>query len=77
MLADVGLFLSLFPGMFLAGVQYVCSVVLPQTPEAPMADDCELITLVGEIDMTRTVELRNVMVAFRESASVHALVVRG
>jgi anti-anti-sigma factor len=39
-----------------------------------MADQCELITLVGEIDMTRTAELRTAIEAFRDSSASDAVV---
>lgn len=39
-----------------------------------MSNGCELITLVGEIDMARSEELDSVLATFRESRSVHAIV---
>ena len=39
-----------------------------------MAHDCELVTLVGEIDLTRSAELRSVVQAYVESRSVDAVV---
>jgi anti-anti-sigma factor len=49
-------------------------VELPQTLEARVPRDCELIALVGEIDMTRAAELRASVEAYRESPSDHARV---
>jgi anti-sigma B factor antagonist len=39
-----------------------------------MAENCELITLVGEIDMTRSEELSGAFASFCASPSAHALV---
>ncbi len=39
-----------------------------------MAHDCELVTLVGEIDLTRSAELSSVVQAYVESRSVDAVV---
>jgi anti-sigma B factor antagonist len=39
-----------------------------------MADDRELITLVGEIDMTRSAELRTAVEVFRDSSATDAVV---
>jgi anti-anti-sigma factor len=39
-----------------------------------MVHDCELITLVGEIDMARSAELRTAVQAYAASRSVHAVV---
>jgi anti-sigma B factor antagonist len=47
---------------------------LPQTLEARMARNCELITLVGEIDMTRAAELRAAVATYQESPSDDAQV---
>jgi anti-sigma B factor antagonist len=39
-----------------------------------MMDDCELITLVGEIDMVRSAELREAAETFRLSSSANVVV---
>jgi anti-anti-sigma factor len=39
-----------------------------------VARDCELVKLVGEIDLTRSAELRSVVQAYVESRSVDAVV---
>jgi anti-anti-sigma factor len=39
-----------------------------------MGNDCDLITLVGDIDMTRVEDLRSAAEAFRDSTAVHAVV---
>jgi anti-anti-sigma regulatory factor len=49
-------------------------VELPQTLEACVPRDCELIALVGEIDMTRAAELRAAVEAYRRSQSGDARV---
>jgi anti-sigma B factor antagonist len=49
-------------------------VELPQTLEARVPRDCELIALVGEIDMTRAAELRAAVEAYRRSQSGDARV---
>jgi anti-sigma B factor antagonist len=49
-------------------------VELPQTLEARVPRDCELIALVGEIDMTRAAELRAAVEAYRRSQSDNARV---
>jgi anti-sigma B factor antagonist len=49
-------------------------MVLPQTLEARMTNGSMLITLVGEIDMSRSPELHSASDAFRESRSAHAVV---
>jgi anti-sigma B factor antagonist len=39
-----------------------------------MSEDYALITLVGEIDLTRCTELRRAVEAYRQSRSTHAVV---
>jgi anti-sigma B factor antagonist len=48
--------------------------VLPQTLEARMTNGCVSITLVGEIDMSRSSEMVSAVDAYRESRSAHVVV---